>query len=114
MIAVDEDTAQDALDQIEVEYEPLPAVVWPDEAVSIDAPIIHDTIAKREFLTFPDLVLNESNAKNVLNYYRLRKGSIEDGFAEADEVFEGTFRTPHEQHCSLSHTSPSPESMAIA
>lgn len=101
VIAVDEDTAQEALDHIEVEYEPLPAVVWPDQAVSADAPVIHDTIAKREFLTFPDLVLNESNAKNVLNYYRLRKGSIEDGFAEADEVFEGSFRTPHEQHCSL-------------
>jgi CO/xanthine dehydrogenase Mo-binding subunit len=101
VVAIDEDTALEALDLIDVEYEALPAVVWPDEAVASDAPVIHDTIAKRDFLTFPDLVLNESNAKNVLNYYRLRKGSIEEGFAQADEIFEGTFRTPHEQHCSL-------------
>jgi len=101
VVALDEDTAREALDLIDVEYEPLPAVVWPDEALAAGAPVIHDTIAKRDFLTFPDLVLNESDAKNVLNYYRLRKGDIQAGFAQADEVFEGTFRTPHEQHCSL-------------
>jgi CO/xanthine dehydrogenase Mo-binding subunit len=101
VIAIDEDSAREALDLIDVEYEPLPAVVWPDEALTPGAPVIHETIAKRDFLTFPDLILNESSAKNVLNYYRLRKGDIEAGFGEADEVFEGTFRTPHEQHCSL-------------
>jgi CO/xanthine dehydrogenase Mo-binding subunit len=101
VVAIDEDIARDALDLIEVEYEPLPAVVWPDEALEADAPVIHATIAKRDFLTFPDLVLNESSAKNVLNYYRLRKGDINAGFEDADEIFEATYRTPHEQHCSL-------------
>ena len=101
VIAIDEDIAREALDLIDVEYDPLPAVVWPDEALAAGAPVIHETIAKRDFLTFPDLILNESSAKNVLNYYRLRKGDIEAGFGEADEIFEGTFRTPHEQHCSL-------------
>jgi CO/xanthine dehydrogenase Mo-binding subunit len=101
VVALDEDIAEEALGLIEVEYEPLPALVTPDEAIAPDAPTIHETIAQRDFLTFPDLVINVTGAKNVLNYYRLRKGDVEAGFAEADEIFEGTFRTPHQQHCSL-------------
>ncbi|MDR2018884.1 MAG: xanthine dehydrogenase family protein molybdopterin-binding subunit [Syntrophobacterales bacterium] len=39
--AVDEDTAEEALSLIEVEYEPLPAVFNPEEAMKPDAPLIH-------------------------------------------------------------------------
>src|SRR5579862_1706993 len=99
--AVDEDTALEALDVIDVEYEPLPAVVTPEESLASDALPIHDTIAKRDFLTYPDIVLNTEAGKNIFNYYRLRKGDIEAGFKGADEIFEDTFRTPHQQHCSL-------------
>ncbi len=101
VVALDEDSAEEALGLIEAEYEPLPALVTPDEAIAPDAPAIHDTIAQRDFLTFPDLVINVTGGKNILNYWRLRKGDIEAGFAEADAIFEGTFRTPHQQHCSL-------------
>ena len=40
--AVDPETAQEALDLIEVEYEPLPGVFEPDEAMKEDAPLVHD------------------------------------------------------------------------
>jgi CO/xanthine dehydrogenase Mo-binding subunit len=99
--AIDEDIAQEALELIEVEYEPLPAMITPDEALADDAPPIHDTIARRDFLTYPDIVLNTEAGKNIFNYYRLRKGDVEQGFQDADDVFEDTFRTPHQQHCSL-------------
>ncbi len=99
--ALDEDIAQEALDLVEVEYEELPALVSPEDAVRPDAPPIHDKVPKRGFLTFPDIILNTEAGKNIFNYYRLRKGDIEAGFREADEVFEHTFRTPHQQHCSL-------------
>jgi len=101
VVAVDEDTAEQALELIEVEYEPLPAMVTPDEAIAPDAVAIHDSVAQREFLTFPDLVINVTGGKNILNYYRLRKGDVGEGFSQADAVFEDTFRTPHQQHCSL-------------
>jgi CO/xanthine dehydrogenase Mo-binding subunit len=101
VVALDEEIAEEALSLIDVEYEPLAAMVTPDEALTPEAPPIHDTIAKRDFLTFPDIILNTDQGKNILNYYRLRKGDIDAGFREADEVFEGTFRTPHQQHCSL-------------
>ncbi|HVA23225.1 MAG TPA: xanthine dehydrogenase family protein molybdopterin-binding subunit [Chloroflexota bacterium] len=99
--AVDEDTAQEAIDLIEVEYEELPAMIAPDQAIAPDAPPIHDSIARRDFLTYPDIVLNTEAGKNIFNYYRLRRGDAERGFREADEVFEDTFRTPHQQHVSL-------------
>ena len=40
--AVDADTAAEAVDLIEVEYEPLPGVFDPDEALRPDAPLVHE------------------------------------------------------------------------
>ena len=59
--AVDPETAQEALDLIEVEYEPLPAVFNPEEAMSGDAPLVHDEY--------------KSNIVNLP--YKLRSGDVE-------------------------------------
>jgi CO/xanthine dehydrogenase Mo-binding subunit len=99
--AVDEDVAREALDLIEVEYEALPALITPEEALAPDAPAIHDRVPTREFVTYPDIVLNTEAGKNVFNHYRLRKGDPEAGFGAAAHIFEDTYRTPHQQHCSL-------------
>jgi 4-hydroxybenzoyl-CoA reductase alpha subunit len=42
--AIDEDTAEEALDLIDVEYEPLPAVFDPLEAITEEAPQIHEGV----------------------------------------------------------------------
>ena len=99
--AVDQDVAREALDLIEVEYEELPVLVTPQEALAPDAPAIHERLRTREFITYPDIVLNTGSGKNIFNHYRLRKGDVEAGFRAARHVFEGTYRTPHQQHCSL-------------
>jgi CO/xanthine dehydrogenase Mo-binding subunit len=99
--AIDQDVAREALDLIEVEYEELPVLVTPEQALAPDAPAIHDQVPTREFVTYPDIVLNTEAGKNVFNYYRLRKGDLEAGFRAARHVFEDTYRTPHQQHCSL-------------
>ncbi len=101
VIAEDLDTAEQALDLIEVDYEPLPAVVTPEEAIAEDAPELHADLHLRDHLSFPDLVLHPGAGKNICNYFRLRKGDVETGMAEADEVFHDTFRTPAEQHASI-------------
>ena len=41
--AIDPDIAQEAVDLIEVEYEPLPAVFDPEEALRDGAPLVHET-----------------------------------------------------------------------
>ncbi len=101
VIAEDEDTALEALDLIEVDYEELPAVLTPEAAIAEDAPELHEQIHQRDHLSFPDLVLHPGAGKNVCNYFRLRKGDADAAMAEADHVFHDTFRTPAEQHASL-------------
>jgi len=86
--AVDRDVAEEAIGVIDVEYETLPAVYDPLEAISPDAPLLHAGYADYEGppTKAPDL-------RNVQTLVRARKGNIERGFAEADHIFENTFRT---------------------
>ena len=53
--AVDEDTAEEALSLIEVEYEELPAVFEAEEAIRDGAPLVHDdwTNSMRDRFTWP-------------------------------------------------------------
>ncbi len=69
VVAADRYTARDALDLIEVEYEPLPAVVDPEAAVKPDAPRLFDDI--------PD---------NISFRRQVSAGDVERAFAEADGV----------------------------
>lgn len=94
--AVDLDTAQEALDLVEVEYEELPAVFDVDAALADDAPLVHDT-PPASGATFADLIVNPEGG-NVCNHFRLRKGDAEAGLAAADHVFEDVFTSPPVQH----------------
>ncbi len=76
------DIARDALKLIEVEYEELPAVFDPFEAMKPDAPKIHGN-------------------NNVIASWKLRKGDVEKGFAQADVVVENTYRTPRQEHAHI-------------
>jgi len=68
--------ADDAAALIEVEYEPLPAVLAPESAVAAGAPLIH-----------PEL------GDNVLYETRLTAGDVERAFADAGRVWVRTFTT---------------------
>jgi CO/xanthine dehydrogenase Mo-binding subunit len=97
VVADDLDAAQEALDLIEVEYEDLPAVFDPIEALKDDAPLVHEGPPKLGG-TFPDMIINAEGGSNACNQFRLRKGDVERGFAKADYVFEDTFTSPAVQH----------------
>ncbi|MEE8109457.1 MAG: xanthine dehydrogenase family protein molybdopterin-binding subunit [bacterium] len=75
--AVDEATALEALELIDVEYEPLPFVLDPVEALEPGAPVVHDE--------WPDNLAWET---------KIERGDVEAGFREAAAVYEGTYRTP--------------------
>jgi CO/xanthine dehydrogenase Mo-binding subunit len=79
--AVDEDRAQEALDLIKVEYQILPFVLDPEEALKPAAPKIHP---KGNLADEKPAVLN--------------RGTIEKGFQEADLIYEGRYTTPMLQH----------------
>src|SRR5579864_6538415 len=97
VLAEDPDVAAQALELIDVEYEHLPAVFDPLEALRDGAPLVHDSPPPLG-ATFSDLVIHTGPSSNICNQFQLRKGDVERGFAEADFVFEDTFRSPAVQH----------------
>jgi carbon-monoxide dehydrogenase large subunit len=86
--AESEEAAIKAIDLIEVDYEPLPAVFDPEEAMKPDAPIIHEELA--QYRKWRDNLICYGNVCCHLKYHR---GDVEKGFKEADQVFEDTFTT---------------------
>ncbi|MFJ3574247.1 molybdopterin-dependent oxidoreductase [Streptomyces rubiginosohelvolus] len=92
VVADSEGAAEEGCRRIEVVYEQLPYVVDPEEAMAPGAPVLHDKgpasrIARAE--------------NNVVGEVHGEIGSVEAGFAEADVVYEETFRTQRVQHASL-------------
>jgi CO/xanthine dehydrogenase Mo-binding subunit len=80
--AVDQETAEEAADLVRVEYEPLPGVFSPQEALRDGAPLVHE--AGRELVN-----------------WRLERGDVDQAFADADLVVEGEYRTQHVEHAYL-------------
>jgi carbon-monoxide dehydrogenase large subunit len=85
--AVDPDIAEEALALIDVEYEDLPAVFDPVEAIKAGAPVLHENPAAYEGAP------SERPHPNVQSVLRFKLGDLEAGFREADRIFEHTFRT---------------------
>jgi CO/xanthine dehydrogenase Mo-binding subunit len=86
--AIDADVAEEALSLIEIEYDELPAVFDPDEALREDAPRVHEdprsyTGAAQDMPVMP----------NLQSYNLWGIGDVEQGFAESDLIFEQTFTT---------------------
>ena len=86
--ADDPDVAEEALLLIDVEYEELPTVFDPLEAMEDSAPTLHENLA-----SYPGLPRPMSTVNNVFAENTWDKGDIEQGFAESDLVFEHTFTT---------------------
>lgn len=82
--ATDPDIAAQALELIDVEYEEIPAVFDPTEAISPEAPVIHDMFHG-----------------NIGARRRIRKGDPNRVFETAELVFEDTFKTQMVEHCSI-------------
>ncbi len=87
--AEDPDVAEEAAALIEVEYDDLPAIFDPLEAIRPDAIRIHEDPGSYAFS--PKVPRPYPNLQSVLRH---KLGDPERGFAEADHVFEHTFRTP--------------------
>jgi len=96
VIAREELTAFEALDLIDVEYEILPTISDPEEALATPKPRIHEY----------------GDEGNIHKRVSLEFGDVEQGFAEADEIFEDTFfyqgstHLPIEQHASVAIKDP--------
>ncbi|MEV7911238.1 molybdopterin-dependent oxidoreductase [Streptomyces griseus] len=92
VVADSEGAAEEGCRRIEVVYEQLPYVVDPEEAMAPGAPVIHDK-GPESRIARPE--------NNVVGEVHGEIGSVEEGFAAADVVYEETFRTQRVQHASL-------------
>lgn len=90
--AVDEDTANEAVELIEVEYEVLDAILEPEQALVTPEPPIHEDRKRRD---------------NISKHVDLEFGDVEAQVATADVVveddysFHSTTHTPIEPHCAV-------------
>lgn len=94
--AEDRDAAEEALARIEVEYEDLPAVFDPLQALQPDAPLLHPEV--NSYIGLPRPLAQPSNAF-VRDTWS--KGNIDEGFAQADVIVENTFTVPRQHQAYL-------------
>jgi selenium-dependent xanthine dehydrogenase len=71
--------AEQAAELIEAEFELLPVITNPVQALQEDQPKLHET-------------------GNLLKHIKVRKGDMETGFADADVILEHTFHTQTTDH----------------
>ncbi|MBZ5560149.1 MAG: molybdopterin-dependent oxidoreductase [Acidobacteriia bacterium] len=96
VIARDEQTAFDALDLIDVEYEPLTTFADPEDSLANPTPRIHEY----------------GDTGNVHKLVSLQFGDVEQALADADRVFEDIFfyqgntHLPIEQHAAVAAKDP--------
>src|SRR5436853_3199284 len=82
--AVDEATAEQALDLIDVEYEVLPAYFDPEESMKAETDLIHD-----------------NKPHNIEKDYHHVFGDPDTGFAQADAVIEGRYIANEVTHAAM-------------
>ena len=95
VVAEDEETAEDALELIDVEYDELASVMDIDAAMAKGAIQVHEVFKP----IAPELRPVEGT--NICHHSTLAKGDIEQGFREADHIFEDSYSAPAVQHCAL-------------
>ncbi len=118
--AVTKEDADAALELIEVDYEPLPHVLDPLEAMEPNSPVIRHGDGgeiDRTEMSFHSSVASSAEdmdeSGNISSQVQFSRGDLEEGFAEADVIKEGRFtaamvhQTYIEPHAALAHYTPS-------
>lgn len=92
VVAETEGAAEEACRLLEVDFEILPAVFDPEEAMSGQAPVLHpkDPISRIQ-----------NPQRNIVREIHGENGEVEKGFAAADAIYEETFETHRQQHGQL-------------
>ena len=98
--AADADTAAEAVELIDVEYEELPAVFDPEEALKPGAPILYPG-PRRIIAGRPDVAARSLEGTNIVHLFKQRKGDMARGFRDSDRIFENTFFSPSANHVAL-------------
>jgi CO/xanthine dehydrogenase Mo-binding subunit/aerobic-type carbon monoxide dehydrogenase small subunit (CoxS/CutS family) len=93
VVADSEAVAEEACGLINVEYEILPAVFDAEQAMKPGAPLLHGDKDATSRIMDP--------RRNILRAIHGENGDVQRGFEEADQIYEGEFTTPRQQHAHL-------------
>jgi CO/xanthine dehydrogenase Mo-binding subunit len=89
--------AKRGADMVKVEYEPLPVVNSPSDALKPDAPLVHEDVSRyrymKEVMPIP--------GKNIAHYVKIRKGDMVKGWQESEVIAEESFILPQSDHAAL-------------
>ncbi len=104
--AINKDIADEALALIKVEYEELPAVFDPEEAMQDGAPQIHDEIVPDRPCAWEDWgVARKARSykaeNNICAISQQGHGNIEKGFEESDYIREDKYYIPATSHVAM-------------
>ncbi|WP_102716391.1 xanthine dehydrogenase family protein molybdopterin-binding subunit [Paenibacillus castaneae] len=97
IVAEQEYIAEMAALQIKVEYELLPVVLSPSDALQKNAPLIHEHLAeyKRHEDVYPE------PGTNIANRTKIRKGNMEEGWKNSDHTIEVEVTSPQSDHAAI-------------
>ncbi|MFP4344762.1 MAG: xanthine dehydrogenase family protein molybdopterin-binding subunit [Anaerolineales bacterium] len=95
VVAESENTAARARDLIRVEYEELPIVTDPRKALEPDAPQLHPPHERTPI--HPELRFEG----NVVSHHRIRRGNVEEAWADAAAIVEAEYEIPGQEHAFL-------------
>jgi CO/xanthine dehydrogenase Mo-binding subunit len=93
--ATDEEVAQQAVDLIGVDYEPLEPVLDAVKALEPESPLVHEMLHTYDCVKG---VFCPIASSNIANHFKLRKGDVEAGLSKSAHVFENRFYIPQVQH----------------
>ena len=92
VVAESEAAAEEGCRKLVIDYDVLPAVFEPEDAMQDGAPVIH---AKG-----PEARIHDPQ-RNIAGEIHGGIGDVEEGFAQADVIHEGSYFTPRTQHAHL-------------
>ncbi|MCY4310617.1 MAG: xanthine dehydrogenase family protein molybdopterin-binding subunit [Rhodospirillaceae bacterium] len=93
--AEDESTARRAAALVRVEYEDLPVVATPEEAMADGAAVVHEGLTDY-FKVFPVIC-----GGNIASETSIEEGDVESAWDDCDIIVEGEFETPAQAHLSI-------------
>ncbi|HWH79009.1 MAG TPA: xanthine dehydrogenase family protein molybdopterin-binding subunit [Candidatus Binatus sp.] len=94
VVAIDERTAFEALELIDVKYEELKAVFTPEQAMAKDAPLLHERKFEAGALRGFEGDVTAGKGTNICQTHKIQWGDVEQAFKEAAAVIEGNYYFP--------------------
>lgn len=93
-----EQDAAAAVNLIEVEYEDLPVVNSIEDAIKLDATLVHENL---QYYYYPNEEICPIANSNISNHIKIRKGNMDYGWAQSDVKIEFSFSMPQSDHLAM-------------